>query len=71
MELLNFTNMAENKKGFVLYCDLIHTIEHLTEQERGKLLTIILEYVNDNNPTIEDRLLKAVFEPIKQQSLAK
>jgi hypothetical protein len=59
--------MAENKKSFLIYCDIIHTVQHLTDEEKGKLFQHLLEYVNDLNPILNDRLLTAVFEPIKQQ----
>lgn len=59
--------MAENKKSFVLYADLINTFEELSDEEAGKLMKLILRYVNDKNPTTDDRLIKIVFEPIKQQ----
>ena len=59
--------MATNKKGFVLYCDLIHTMEHLTLEQRGQVITYILEYTNDQNPEPLEGLLQAVVEPIKQQ----
>jgi hypothetical protein len=60
--------MAENKKSFILYCDLIHTIEKLPDEKAGQLFKHILKYVNDKNPIIEDDLiLELVFEPIKQQ----
>lgn len=59
--------MATNKKGFVLYCDLIHTMNKLTDDEAGKLIKLVLEYVNDLNPKVDDRFLEIVFEPIKQQ----
>ena len=60
--------MARGKKGFVLYCDLIHTFSQLTTEERGILVTHILEYVNDLNPEpLENRVLQIAFEPIKQQ----
>jgi uncharacterized phage protein (TIGR02220 family) len=59
--------MAENKKSFILYCDLIHQVEGLTDDEAGKLLKHLLRYVNDQNPCAEDRLTAIVFEPIKQQ----
>jgi len=51
----------------VLYCDLIHTIEKLPDEKAGELFKIILNYVNDNNPIVEDLLLSVTFEPIKQQ----
>ena len=56
----------EGKKSFVLYTDIIHTISILTDDEAGKLFKHILKYVNDENPDLEDRLLQATFEPIKQ-----
>ncbi len=59
--------MAENKKSFLLYCDLIHTINQLPNDKAGELFKHILEYVNDNNPTTKDLLINISFEPIKQQ----
>ena len=59
--------MAENKKSFVLYADLIGRIEHLTKEEKGTLFQHLLEYVNDLNPTLEDRILIGVWKPIEQQ----
>ena len=58
--------MAENKKGFLLYCDLIHTVEKLDDEQAGKLFKHVLEYVNDFNPITEDLLTQVCFEPIKQ-----
>ena len=59
--------MAENKKSFILYCDLMHTVEGLDDSEAGQLLKHILRYVNDQNPCAESRLVSIAFEPIKQQ----
>jgi len=60
--------MAYGKKSFVLYCDLIHTVKKLPKETRGDLFLLILQYVNDENPVVEDNLLLEVsFEPIKQQ----
>jgi len=61
-----YTIMSEGKKSFVLYCDLIHTVEHLPDEMAGKLLKHILEYVNDKDPISNDVMLKLAFEPIKQ-----
>ena len=59
--------MAENKKSFILYADLNHTLAKVPDDVAGRLFKIILEYVNDNNPVIEnDLLLEVLFEPIKQ-----
>jgi len=59
--------MAENKKGFILYCDLIHTLEQLPNEKAGELFKHILRYVNDLNPQTDDLVTKISFEPIKQQ----
>lgn len=58
--------MAENKKSVLLYCDIIHTVEPLTDEEAGKLFKHYLRYINDLNPNAEDRLTSLLFEPIKQ-----
>jgi hypothetical protein len=57
--------MAENKKSVLLYCDIIHTVKELSNEEAGKLFKHYLEYINDLNPT-SDRLTELLFEPIKQ-----
>jgi hypothetical protein len=59
--------MAENKKSFVLYADLLRNIEHLTNEEKGMLFNHLLEYVNDLNPILEDRLLITAWKPIEAQ----
>jgi len=59
--------MAENKKSFVLYADLIKSIEHLTNEEKGILFNHLLEYVNDKNPVLQDRLVLTAWKPIEMQ----
>jgi len=59
--------MAKDKKSFLIYCDIIHTIQHLTDEEKGKLFQHLLEYVNDLNPVLEDRLLLIAWKPIELQ----
>jgi len=59
--------MAKNKKSFVLYADLIHTVEQLPDEAAGRLLKHILQYVNDKDPITDELVVKLVFEPIKQQ----
>lgn len=60
--------MAQDKKSFILYCDYIRSFTELTDEEAGKLIKHIFQYVNDENPKpIQDRLLSFVFEPIKLQ----
>lgn len=59
--------MAENKKSFLLYSDLSLTVNKLPDETAGKLFKIILDYVNDKDPIVNDLLLEIAFEPIKQQ----
>tara|TARA_R110000868_G_scaffold290022_1_gene550267 strand:- start:16110 stop:16697 length:588 start_codon:yes stop_codon:yes gene_type:complete len=58
--------MATDKKSFLLYCDLIHTVSKMPNEKAGELFKHILEYVNDNNPSTEDLIIQLTFEPIKQ-----
>jgi len=58
--------MAENKKSFLLYTDLIHTVKKLNNEQAGQLFKHVLEYVNDLNPQTDDILLQVCFEPIRQ-----
>lgn len=59
--------MAENKKSFVLYADLIHTVKKMPKEKAGELFLTILSYVNDEQPVVDDMLVDLVFEPIKRQ----
>src|SRR5260221_385608 len=59
--------MAEDKKSFLLYADLIHTVRKMPKDKAGELFMTILSYVSDENPVVEDMLVDLVFEPIKQQ----
>lgn len=58
--------MAKEKNSFLLYCDIIHTVEKLDDVQAGKLFKHLLKYVNDQNPTPENALVEIAFEPIKQ-----
>ena len=59
--------MADNKKSFLLYVDLIHTVNQLPDDKAGQLFKHILSYVNDQDPQTDDLITKISFEPIKQQ----
>lgn len=59
--------MAENKKSFVLYADLIHTVRKMPKAKAGDLFLTILSYVNDENPIVKDPMVDLIFEQIKQQ----
>lgn len=61
--------MAENKKSFLLYCDIIHTVKKLSNEQSGVLFKHILSYVNDEKPVTDDIVIELVFEPIKQSLL--
>lgn len=58
--------MANGKKSVLLYCDLIHTVEKLTDEQAGKLFKHYLSYINDEDPKTKDVIIDLVFEPIKQ-----
>lgn len=58
--------MAKDKNSFLLYCDIIHTVEKLDDVQAGKLFKHLLKYVNDQDPTPENPLVEIAFEPIKQ-----
>lgn len=59
--------MAEGKKSFILYCDLIHTVKKMPDDKAGQLFKHILSYVNDENPITDDLIVDLTFEPIKRQ----
>ena len=58
--------MAENKKSFVLYSDQKEIFDLLPLDKRGELISIIFEYVNDENPEVKDPLINMAFTLIKQ-----
>lgn len=64
--------MAEGKKGFILYADLLTVVEKLVLKDRenktnyaGELFLCILLYVNDKDPVPIDFIVEMAFEPIK------
>lgn len=66
--------MAENKKSFVLYADLLTVFEKFIIRDRenktnyaGELIYHVLLYVNDKNPVPVDFIIEMAFEPIKLQ----
>lgn len=66
--------MADDKKGFILYADLITVVEKLILKDRenktnysGELFYHILKYVNDKEPIAIDFIVEMAFEPIKLQ----
>lgn len=58
--------MANGKNSFLIYCDTLKNIEHLTNEEKGILFQHLLEYVNDLDPVLNDRLILTAWKPIEQ-----
>ena len=58
--------MAEGKTTFIVHCDLIHTVEKLSDIDAGQLFKHMLRYTNDLNPATDNIIVDLVFEPIKQ-----
>jgi uncharacterized phage protein (TIGR02220 family) len=59
--------MAKDKAAFQLYADQKSLFDNLPDDYAGKLIKHIFSYVNDDNPTTDDLVLKIAFEPIKLQ----
>ena len=57
----------EGKKSFVLYTDQREVFDELSDEDAGRLIKHIFSYVNDENPSTDDQLLKVAFLPIKTQ----
>ena len=57
--------MAEGKKSFTAYCNWIDTFDELTDEEAGRLIKHLFNYVNDKNPEAPDKLTKIAFMEIK------
>lgn len=57
--------MAQGKKSVLLYCDLIHTVEKLTDEQAGKFFKHYLRYINDQDPVADDPLVDILFEHVK------
>src|SRR3990172_1576695 len=55
----------EGKKSFILYCDLMEIVHDLTDEEAGKLIKLIIDYVNDKDPKCEERIISLAFKQIK------
>ena len=62
-----YLNMAQDKKGFILYADQKELFDQLPNDKAGELIKHVFSYVNDENPQTDDLLLKLAFTPIKQQ----
>ena len=56
----------KGKKSVLLYCDIIHTVEKLDDENAGLLFKHLLRYVNDQEPEAPNLLIEIAFEGIKQ-----
>ena len=59
----------EGKNSVIIYADWITTVARMPDEDAGKLLKLILEYINDKEPDEEKHglLVSVAFGPIKQQ----
>jgi hypothetical protein len=56
----------KGKKSVLVYCDVIHTVEKLDDENAGLLFKHFLRYVNDQEPEAPNLLVEIAFEGIKQ-----
>jgi hypothetical protein len=56
----------KGKKSVLMYCDIIHTIEKLDNENAGLLFKHYLRYINDQEPEAPNLLVEIAFEGIKQ-----
>ncbi len=56
----------KGKKSVLLYCDIIHTIEILDNENAGLLFKHYLRYINDQEPEPPNLLVEIAFEGVKQ-----
>ena len=57
--------MAENKKSFLFYVDWGDTFDQLSNEDAGKLIKHLCDYVRDKNPETNSVLINAVFANMK------
>lgn len=57
--------MAEGKKTFIFYSDWINIVREMPNEDAGCLLKHILSYVNDEEPTTDNLLVRMAFGHIK------
>jgi hypothetical protein len=57
--------MATNKKSFIMYTNWKEMFETIPDEQAGKLIKHVFQYVNDEEPETDDVLIKALFSAIK------
>jgi len=66
--------MAQGKKTFIFYSDWINMVREMPNEDAGALLKHVLSYVNDEEPTTDNLLVKMAFghmKPMLKQDLDK
>lgn len=58
--------MAKDKNSFVAYCDWGDIFDELDNEEAGKLVKHLFDYVRDKHPVAKDKLTKMMFIQIQQ-----
>ena len=60
--------MNEDKKSFIVYCDMEENVNDLTNEEAGVLFKSLFVYSNTNeDPLIEDRVTMHIFKIMRRQ----
>lgn len=59
--------MKEDKKSFVVYCDIEENLDRMTDEEVGLLFRSMVHYSNTGEEPELDRLMTFIFTPIRQQ----
>jgi hypothetical protein len=57
--------MATGKGSFLMYADYLGLFEQLSDEEAGKLIKHVLNYVNDSKPQTDDKTILVAFALIK------
>lgn len=57
--------MAKDKNSFTAYCDWGSVFDELTDDQAGKLVKHLFDYVRDKNPETSDPTTKLLFIQIK------
>lgn len=56
----------KDKKSFLAYVEWGETFDYLDNEQAGRLVKHIFDYVRDKNPTNSDPIINLAFIPIKQ-----
>ena len=59
--------MKEEKKSFIVYCDIEENLDRMTDEEVGILFRSMVRYSNTGEEPELDRLMTFIFTPIRQQ----